>query len=135
MLVPWAFLDVKMGTFLPCFGCASLISGILILGAWKLIYRDKVRVWCTDAHQGKAAVSSAVLSGIVWNAGNVFVMFAIKRIGYSLAYPIFHCQAFVMVFWNLYLFQEAREKAVNVYAGAGFLLLTGGSLLSLVVHI
>eukprot|EP00397_Hematodinium_sp_SG-2012_P047279 GEMP01053710.1.p1 GENE.GEMP01053710.1~~GEMP01053710.1.p1 ORF type:complete len:339 (+),score=37.47 GEMP01053710.1:200-1216(+) len=135
MLLPWAFLDVSIGTFLPCFGCAALLSGILILGIWMLIYRSEVQWWCSDIQQERDALYCAVLSGIVWNAGNLFVMFAIKRIGYSLAYPIFHCQALVMVFWNLYLFKESREKTLNVYVGAGFLLITGGSLLSLVVHL
>lgn len=136
ILVPWTFLDTKIGIFLPCFGASALLSGIIVLCFGTLIVGKKHVPWfCTDSLQGKSALSCAILSGIVWNAGNLFLMYSIKEIGYSLAYPIFHCQAFVMVFWNLYLFQEAREKAMNVYVGAGFCLFIGVSLLSLVVHL
>nr|ABK23204.1 unknown [Picea sitchensis] len=71
-----------------------------------------------------------IISGIVWNIGNILSMLAIGIIGYTIAYPILYCGIFIAGLWGMFLFKEIRGNAAALYWGSGFLILTGIILLS-----
>lgn len=71
-----------------------------------------------------------IVSGIVWNIGNILSMLAIGIIGYTIAYPILYCGIFIAGLWGMFLFNEIRGNAAALYWGSGFLILTGIILLS-----
>lgn len=71
-----------------------------------------------------------IVSGIVWNIGNILSMLAIGIIGYTIAYPILYCGIFIAGLWGMFLFNEIRGNSAALYWGSGFLILTGIILLS-----
>ncbi|HBQ51007.1 hypothetical protein A3B42_00810 [Candidatus Daviesbacteria bacterium RIFCSPLOWO2_01_FULL_38_10] len=96
--------------FFPvCFGI--FITGLLISQVMKVKFK-------------KEAVKESLLSGLIWNIGNLLSLIALSIIGLSKMGPISQSAILVAVFWGLCYFKEItqRKQVIRILAGAVILL-------------
>ncbi|MBI2334995.1 hypothetical protein HYU96_04325 [Candidatus Daviesbacteria bacterium] len=96
--------------FFPvCFGI--FITGLLISQVMKVKFK-------------KEAVKESLLSGLIWNIGNLLSLLSLSIIGLSKMGPISQSAILVAVFWGLFYFKEVaqRKKMIQVLIGAAVLL-------------
>lgn len=79
----------------------------------------------TKSRFKKEAINASLLSGIIWNLGNLLSIISISAIGLAKGGPITQLASLVAVFWGLFYFKEIREKRhkIQVLAGAIVLLI------------
>lgn len=70
-------------------------------------------------------VGAALLSGAVWNLGNLLGIVAISLIGLAKGFPVTQVSVLVAVLWGLVYFKEIsqKKKMLQVLAGAMILLI------------
>ncbi len=96
--------------FFPvCFGI--FITGLLISQVMKIEFK-------------KEAVKESLLSGLIWNIGNLLSLLSLSIIGLSKMGPISQSAILVAVFWGLFYFKEVtqRKQMMQVLIGAAVLL-------------
>lgn len=73
----------------------------------------------------REALQESLLSGTIWNIGNLLSLIAISAIGLSKAIPISQSSTLVAVFWGLFYFKEItdRRERMPVLVGAVILLI------------
>ena len=69
------------------------LTGFAVAGAYRLLRRplDTLQPETRTRALTGIAVLPALLAGALWNAGNVLSMFAIPRLGYSIACKFYCC--------------------------------------------
>lgn len=120
--------------FLPSFGIGAFGSAlVLLLGQLAWTSWGNCR-YALEQIRPCRSTACGILAGMVWSAGNLFAMFAIQHVGYSMAYPIFHSQVVVIAFYNAYLYNEIRGTSMLVFLTSSLLLVSGMCMLSMVCH-
>lgn len=74
----------------------------------------------------KRAIIASLLSGTVWNIGNLFGVTAIAIIGLAKGLPITQSSVLVAVLWGIIYFREVRSKKLIIRVIFGALILLGG---------
>ena len=59
---------------------------------------------------GEAVIKMGILSGVIWNIGNLLSLLAISQVGLSKAIPISQSAVLVAVSWGLFFFNEIKER-------------------------
>ena len=80
-----------------------------------------------------AAGLPGIVSGAIWNAGNICSIVATNdpHVGLAIAYPIMQCGLLVAGLWGIFAFRELQGQAISVYAVSAVVVVTGASMLSL----
>lgn len=111
-------VPLKVGNVLPqdfffpvCLGI--LISGLLIFVIKKTQFR-------------REAAGSSLLSGMIWNVGNLLSIIAISLIGLSKGLPITQSASLVAVLWGLFYFREINRRRQKIQVLIGAIILLGG---------
>jgi len=109
---------------LPSFGVGAILTAPLVYFLHVAFTNEKPKL-----HLRKA-LGTGLLSGLLWNIGNVLAIVAIGAIGYGVAYPIFQCAILVSGAWGIHVFHEISNMgAIIVFWIGGFVLVGGGILL------
>jgi len=126
-LVPLNYVPKDLGGlgFLPAFGCGAMITSPLICLFWIAYTRE------IPALHIKETLWVGILSGTLWNLGNVCSIIAIPALSYSVAYPILQCALFVAGLWGIFVFREISGRAIIVFFVAGLILILGAICLAL----
>ncbi len=74
----------------------------------------------------KEAIELSLLSGMIWNIGNLLSIFAISLIGLAKGLPITQSASLVAVLWGLFYFKEVTNKKARVQVLIGAIILLGG---------
>ena len=98
------FFPVCLGIF---------ISGLLIFAIKKAKFNKEV-------------VGLSLLSGVVWNIGNLLSIFSISLIGLSKGLPITQSASLVAVLWGLFYFKEITKRRQKIQVLIGAIILIGG---------
>jgi len=135
ILVPMTYVsDATSGlVFVPSLGIGAGIFSPLVpliyLGATGELSKMSV----ADLHLGSCLVPG-MIAGTIWNFGNVASIWAIPRMGYSVAYPIMQCALLVSALWGVFVFGEITDrKTIFVLFVSGLVLLGGAGVLSISV--
>ena len=111
--------------FLPSFGIGAMVLSPIIF---------YLHVWFSGAAPPlhlREALATGLLSGTIWNIGNVLSMIAIPAISYGVAYSIMQCAILISGIWGIYFFGEISEdRTIRVFWCGGIILLIGGALLA-----
>jgi len=134
VLVPLTFTgDEYKGrkaiAFLPAFGVGALVAGVLLTGMW---YWHACRVGDPPALQLRETLWAGLLSGVVWNAGNVCSLIAmeVEGVPYGVAYPLFQASLVVAGGIGIFCFKEQTEgPPITVFFCGALIILTGSALL------
>lgn len=111
--------------FLPSFGIGALLTSPAAFYA-HAVYSGGM----PELHVRKA-LGTGLLSGLLWNVGNVLSVVAISSVGYGVAYPLFQCALLFSGVWGIYLFHEITDRAtIFVFWFGGLVLVLGGFLLA-----
>lgn len=135
MLVPMQYVsDAHTGlVFVPSLGIgAGLVAPIV-----PLVYLHKTgelsSMTMADLKLGSCLVPGLV-AGFIWNVGNIASIWAIPRLGYSVAYPMMQCALLVSACWGVFVFHEIqRPRTIALLFVAGAVLLGGAAVLSISV--
>merc|ERR1712086_167530 len=107
----------------------SILVPLIYLGATGELSKMSV----SDLHLGSCLVPG-MIAGTIWNFGNVASIWAIPRMGYSVAYPIMQCALLVSALWGVFVFGEITDrKTIFVLFVSGLVLLGGAGVLSISV--
>lgn len=104
--------------FFPvCFGI--FIIGVLIAKVMKVKFENK-------------AIKESLLSGLIWNIGNLLSLISLSIIGLSKMGPISQSATLIAILWGLFYFKEVtqRKQVIQVLTGA-VVLLAGVAVLGL----
>eukprot|EP00591_Stephanopyxis_turris_P002744 CAMPEP_0195522182 /NCGR_PEP_ID=MMETSP0794_2-20130614/20089_1 /TAXON_ID=515487 /ORGANISM="Stephanopyxis turris, Strain CCMP 815" /LENGTH=350 /DNA_ID=CAMNT_0040651873 /DNA_START=15 /DNA_END=1067 /DNA_ORIENTATION=- len=108
--------------FLPSFGIGAMLT------APALFYLSKVFTGEYPILHVRDALATGMLSGFIFNIGNLLSIIAIPAIGYGVAYPILQCAILVSGSWGIYLFKEITDRnTIAVFWFGGFILLLGAA--------
>jgi glucose uptake protein GlcU len=128
ILAPLHYVPIKKQglVFLPSFGIGALLLSPMVFYAY-LVQVDRV----PSLHLSDAAVPG-MLSGAIWNVGNLLSIIAIPILTYGVAYPIMQCAILVSGVWGIYVFKEIAEcSRIRVFWLSGAILISGGALLTM----
>lgn len=97
------FFPVCMGIF---------TTGILISQVTRIKFKNE-------------AIKESLLSGFIWNIGNLLSLISLSMIGLSKMGPVSQSATLVAVLWGLFYFKEitSRKRVIQVLVGASILLL------------
>lgn len=109
-LVPLKIGQIKTADFFFSLCLGIFISALMIFAA--------KRVKLT-----KGAIKEGLLSGVIWNAGNLLSLISLSIIGLSKMGPISQSATLVAVFWGLFYFKElsGRKARLQILMGAAIL--------------
>ena len=127
ILVPLYFVSDEDGglVFVPSFGVGSFLAAVLIL-----IGRYFKNNNFPPFHY-REGLLMGIICGLLTNTTNVLVIIALPIIGYTVANPLIQLSLLVSGTWGILLFDEISGLSIFVFYGAGFVLLTGATIISL----
>lgn len=76
----------------------------------------------------KAGSKEAVLTGFIWNVGNILSLISLSIIGLAKMGPISQSSVLVAVLWGVFYFKEITEKRLKIQILIGAIILLGGVL-------
>ena len=86
-----------------------------------------------DVSQAPHLVVWAVLAGCMWAAANTLTIYAIRKVGLSIAFPLWNANSLLGIFWGFLLFNELHyagwKRWLGVLGGAAAML-AGATLLA-----
>mmetsp|Transcript_62535 Transcript_62535/g.116261 ORF Transcript_62535/g.116261 Transcript_62535/m.116261 type:complete len:419 (+) Transcript_62535:80-1336(+) len=132
ILVPLKFVPAELSG-LPCvpsFGLGALVTGFLVTA---LYWYASLRPRGQAAKVAGDTLGAGVLSGAIWNAGNICSIVAQEppfSLSYGIAYPILQCALFFGGLWGIYVFKEIRGFAVSIFWVGAAVLVAGIVLLA-----
>lgn len=129
-LVPLHYIqDDQAGfVFLPAFGTSALVSALIALGI-KQLWKNELML--SDYYFYEASLPG-ILSGCIWNLGNIMAIGVIPILGYGVAFPIIQCSIFFCGAWGIFLFKEYSSNGyVVVFFSSALVMIAGAIMLSI----
>ncbi|OGE27962.1 hypothetical protein A2867_02715 [Candidatus Daviesbacteria bacterium RIFCSPHIGHO2_01_FULL_40_11] len=74
----------------------------------------------------REAITESLLSGLIWNAGNLLSLVSLSLIGLSKMGPISQMAVLVAVLWGLFYFKEVTNIKARLQVLIGAIILLGG---------
>ena len=74
----------------------------------------------------RKAIGASLLSGAIWNIGNITSLIALSMIGLSKAFPITQSANLVAVLWGIFFFKEIKERRFKIQILIGAVILMIG---------
>ncbi len=110
--VPLKISNLSTADFFFPFCLGILISGLAIF----ILRREKFK---------REAIKESLLSGLVWNIGNLLSLISLSLIGLSKMGPISQVATLVAVLWGVFYFKEVKvlRAKVQILIGAAILLM------------
>lgn len=72
------------------------------------------------------AAKPALLTGLLWSAGNVSSILAIQHLGLAVGWPLVQCQLIVSTVWGIVYYKEVTgATAVGVFVTSALVVLAG----------
>lgn len=151
ILVPMSFTSSEATrglAFVPSFGLGSFLCSLIITPLYFRIFKKEEEPHNTTRSFPSSSftnnnislllknVGLGILSGILWNLGNICSICAIPRIGYATAYPIMQCSLFFGGLLGIFFFKEVQDRQdISVFFMSAVILFAGAILLSVNTHI
>lgn len=117
-------VPLKLGKVEPQDFFFSSTLGVFIVGVAIFIFK-RVRF-------KKEAVTLSLLSGVIWNIGNLLSLISVSLIGLAKSIPLTQTAVLIAILWGVFYFKEVKSKKgiLQILIGA-VVLLTGVIVLSL----
>lgn len=110
-------LPLKLGKVEPQDFFFSSTLGIFIVGMAIFLFKK--------AKFKKEAIGLSLLSGVIWNTGNLLSIISVSLIGLAKSIPLTQLAVLIAVLWGLFYFKEvgSTKGKLQVLAGAAVLLI------------
>src|ERR1700756_4293649 len=108
-----------------------MVSGVF-LARWSLpaliLGTSSVRA---DVRRAPHLIIWAILAGCLWAVANTLTIFAIRDIGFSIAFPLWNSNSLLGIFWGFLFFNELRQAGWRRWTGVlgGALVMCAGATL------
>lgn len=125
-------VPLKIANLSPQMSFFPLSFGILLFGVGYAFFKRLKFKNQQAVSFGNEAILSSVISGVIWNIGNLFGISAVSLIGLSKGLPLTQISVLIAVCWGLFYFKEvsSKKKVIKIIIGA-LVLLSGVVILSL----
>lgn len=111
--------------YLPSFALGAVLASPLVCLLWYSILAQRPVFHC------RRTLLPGLLSGLIWNVGNLCSLFAIPRIGFATAQPLFQAALLVAGLWGVFVFREiTRKSSIIAFFSSGVVLMMGCALLA-----
>ena len=119
----------KLGLFfVPSFGLGTLVVSPILFGIHVVLCSREEGIPLFHINE---SLVTGLLSGVIYNIGNVCSILAIPIIGYKIAYPLLQCAILVSAMWGIYAFKEITlPSAIFVFWMGSFIVIIGAVLLA-----
>jgi hypothetical protein len=115
---------VKGLEYLVSFGIGSALSTVFLYWAY-YAYRAATGRPMPPWHLDVAA-KPALLTGLLWSAGNVSSILAIQHLGLAVGWPLVQCQLIVSTVWGIFYYREVTGAApVGMFFISALVVLSG----------
>ena len=112
--------------YLFSFGLGSAIMTILLVFFYNLYRRHVKRDYSRLNFHFDTCAKPALLTGLLWSAGNACSIIAISRLGVSIGWPLVQCQLIVSTTWGIFYYREVKgNRAICGFFCSCFLVLFG----------
>eukprot|EP01065_Artemidia_motanka_P050064 TRINITY_DN8486_c0_g2_i1.p1 TRINITY_DN8486_c0_g2~~TRINITY_DN8486_c0_g2_i1.p1 ORF type:complete len:384 (+),score=70.82 TRINITY_DN8486_c0_g2_i1:56-1153(+) len=131
ILAPMSFSDLDGIAFIPSFGVGTGIGGVTVALAHRLCHHVRGQQW-TGWHLQTAVLPAGLLSGFVYNLGNLCQVWAQSYVGlaYGVAYPIQQCALVVAGLIGIFIFREVTDKGtIAAFFASSGVIICGAALL------
>lgn len=112
-LVPVKVGSVATGDFFFSVSLGIFITAMMMAMVRKIRFSTEV-------------LKEGLISGAIWNVGNLLSLISLSLIGLSKAGPISQIATLVAVFWGLFYFKEITKPKVKLQVLIGAIILLGG---------
>eukprot|EP00658_Telonema_sp_P-2_P004503 TRINITY_DN11679_c0_g1_i1.p1 TRINITY_DN11679_c0_g1~~TRINITY_DN11679_c0_g1_i1.p1 ORF type:complete len:362 (+),score=107.65 TRINITY_DN11679_c0_g1_i1:46-1086(+) len=134
VLIPMQYVaDARSGlVFVPSLGIGAGITGLAI-GTIHLGYHQQFGD-LGGALKFRSCLLPGLLAGTIWDISNTACIYAIPRLGFSVANPMMQCALLVSSCWGVFVFKEITlAKTIAILFISGIVLLGGAAVLSVSV--
>ena len=116
---------------MPSFGVGTLCMGLIVpVIYFKVIDRDALRM--TGGFHWRALWLPGLVSGSIWNLGNVCSVYANDIISFAVAQPLMQCALLVSGILGIFVFKEIKGRSnIITFFTFAVVLLLGALLLAL----
>ena len=110
--------------YLFSFGVGSAVATVVLVFLYNLYRRQVKRDFSPLNFHFETCAKPALLTGVLWSAGNACSIVAISRLGVAVGWPLVQCQLVVSTSWGVWYYREVRgRKAIaGFFASAAFVL-------------
>jgi len=110
--------------YLFSFGVGSAVATVVLVFLYNLYRRQIKRDFSPLNFHFETCAKPALLTGVLWSAGNACSIVAISRLGVAVGWPLVQCQLVVSTSWGVWYYREVRgRKAIaGFFASAAFVL-------------
>lgn len=125
-LVPlkYAHNDVKGIIYVLSFGIGSAMVTLVAVACYASACKFLVRP--IPSLQIKVASGPALLTGLLWSAGNFLSIYAVNYLGLSLGWPLVQCQLIVSSLWAILYYREIKGwKTIAIFVLSTACILVG----------
>ena len=110
--------------YLFSFGVGSAIATVVLVVLYNVYRRQIKRDFSPLNFHFETCAKPALLTGLLWSAGNACSIVAISKLGVAIGWPLVQCQLVVSTTWGVWYYREVRgRKAIaGFFASALFVL-------------
>ena len=110
--------------YLFSFGVGSAVATVVLVFLYNIYRRQIKRDFSPLNFHFETCAKPALLTGVLWSAGNACSIVAISRLGVAVGWPLVQCQLVVSTSWGVWYYREVRgRKAIaGFFASAAFVL-------------
>eukprot|EP00884_Botryococcus_braunii_P004675 jgi/Botrbrau1/14208/Bobra.0291s0013.1 len=122
----WAPAEAKGLPFIPSMALGVLLAAPFVTAGTLLASGTSFGL------AADVAAGPGMLSGAIWNLGNICSVVAVQDpgVGLAIAYPIMQCGLFVAGLWGIFLHHELKGREQAGYWFGGVVLIIGATLLA-----
>jgi glucose uptake protein GlcU len=116
---------------LPSFGTGTAIAGLLVPTIF-FKFIDTSALQSTGGIHFRDLLVPGIISGTIWNLGNLSSVYANEGISFAVAQPMMQCGLLVSGMLGIFVFKEiSGKKNITVFFAFAVLLLCGATVLAL----
>jgi glucose uptake protein GlcU len=112
--------------YLFSFGVGSAIATVVLVFLYNIYRRHIKRDFSPLNFHFETCAKPALLTGLLWSAGNACSIVAISRLGVAIGWPLVQCQLVVSTTWGVWYYREVRgRRAISGFFASALLVLFG----------
>uniref|UniRef100_A0A7S0WS46 EamA domain-containing protein n=1 Tax=Pyramimonas obovata TaxID=1411642 RepID=A0A7S0WS46_9CHLO len=124
----YANKEVTGTEYIVSFGIGAMLFTLLFVAGYS-VFRSATGKPRLDFHV-QVAAGPALLTGLLWSAGNFCSILTTEYFGMAVGWPIVQCHLLIATAWSIYYYEEitGRKSILVFFASAGILVLGVGIL-------
>jgi len=120
----YANKEVTGTEYIISFGIGAMFFTVIFVGIYS-IYRKATGRPALD-FQPQVAACPALLTGLLWSAGNYCSILTTQYWGMAVGWPIVQCHLLIATLWSIYYYEEITDsRSITAFFGSATILVVG----------